>query len=224
MMAITLGVTAIFVAAAAVRPRPRRHQSDTVPAPARIDTLVISWTQRRARRREPSAREVGEWCDDIARRVRSGSSLRNAVTDALTGAAVERATAPLLLGLDRGQSIVDAIGRVRAQGPHLELALGVLATASRIGGPSAAAIDRTAMLLRQRTADLEERSTQAAQALLATHVMTAVPLVMLGVLVVTDTDVRSVATSSAGASCIGAGLLLNVAGWCWMHRIVRSST
>lgn len=223
MMAIALGVMAVVVAATAVRPRPRRHHSDTTPTAVRIDTLVIAWTQRRARRQRPSARAVSEWCDDIARRVRSGSSLRNAVTDAPTDPAVEHATAPLLLAIDRGQSIVDAIGRVHAPGPHLELALGVLATASRIGGPSAAAIDRTAMLLRQRTADLEERSTQAAQARLATHVMTAVPLAMLGVLMVTDADVRAVTTSSTGASCIGVGLLLNAAGWFWMHRIVRAS-
>ncbi len=138
-------------------------------------------------------------------------------------AAVMRATTPMLLAIDRGQSLADAIGRADTPGPHLHLALGVLATASRIGGPSAASIDRVAMLLRQRTADLEERSTQAAQARLSTHVMTAVPLVMLAALVVTDADVRSVASSPTGAGCLGVGLMLNLSGWWWMRRIVRAS-
>jgi Flp pilus assembly protein TadB len=223
-IAVTLIVIAIVVAATAVRPHARRHEPDTAPAPARLDTFVTEWTQRRTRRQPPSARGVAAWCDDIARRVRSGSSLRDAVTGAPCDAAVGRAITPLVLGLDRGQSLTDAVDRVDTARPHLHLALGVLAAASRIGGPSAASIDRAAVLLRQRAADLEERSTHAAQARLSTHVMTAVPLVMLAVLVVTDADVRSAATSPTGATCIVAGLALNAAGWLWMHRIVRTST
>ena len=224
MTAIASAMIAVVVAAAALRPRARRSESDTTAAPARPDSLVIAWTQRRARRRQPSARAVAGWCDAIARHIRSGSSLRDAVSGAPTDAAVGRATTPLRLAIDRGQSLVDAIGRVDAPGPHLELALGVLATSSRIGGPSAASIDHVATLLRQRAADLDERSAQAAQARLSTHVMTAVPLVMLAVLVVTDADVRSVATSPTGVTCIGGGLLLNATGWWWMHRIVEKST
>ncbi len=224
MTATAIVLVAVFIAAAAVRPRARRHEPDTAPAPARLDTLVTEWTQRRARRQPPSARAAAEWCDDIARRVRSGSSLRDAVAGAPADAAVGRATTPLLLALDRGQSLADAVDRVHAAGPHLHLALGVLAAAGRIGGPSAASIDRAAVLLRQRAADLEERLTQAAQARLSTHVMTAVPLVMLAVLVVTDADVRAVATSPTGATCITVGLALNAAGWWWMHHIVRTAT
>ena len=79
------------------------------------------------------------------------------------------------------------------------------------------------MLLRQRAADLDERSAQAAQARLSTHVMTAVPLLMLAALVATDGDVRSVVTSPTGAACIAAGLTLNAAGWWWMNRIVGTA-
>lgn len=224
MNAILIVAIAVTVAGAAVRPRAGRHQPDTAPAPERPDTLVTGWRQRCARRQQPSARAVAEWCDDIARRVRSGSSLRDAITGAPTDAAVGHATTPLMLGLDRGQSLAAAVDRVDTAGPHLHLALGVLTTASRIGGPSAASIDRTAALLRQRAADLEERSMQAAQARLSTHVMTAVPLLMLAVLVVTDADVRSVTTSTTGATCITVGLALNATGWWWMHHIVRTAT
>jgi len=224
VIAIFIVAIAVAVAGAAVQLRAGRHEPDTAPAPTRLDTLVSAWTQRRARRQPPSARAVAEWCDDIARRVRSGSSLRDAVTGAPTDAAVGHATTPLLLALDRGQSLADAVDRILAAGPHLHLALGVLAAASRIGGPSAASIDSVAVLLRQRAADLEERSTQAAQARLSTHVMTAVPLVMLAVLVVTDADVRAVTTSPTGATCITVGLALNATGWWWMHHIVRTAT
>jgi Flp pilus assembly protein TadB len=119
-----------------------------------------------------------------------------------------------------GRRCAEAAERATDGGPHLRLALGVISTASRLGGPSAASIDRTAVALRQRAADLDERSAQAAQARLSTHVMTAVPLLMLAVLLATDADVRSAATSTIGAGCIGVGLALNLLGWWWMHRIV----
>jgi hypothetical protein len=43
---------------------------------------------------------------------------------------------------------------------------------------------------------------------------------MLGALIATDHDVRSASTSSVGAACIAAGLVLNITGWRWMRRIV----
>ncbi len=138
--------------------------------------------------------------------------------------ATERATSNLRLAIDRGAALTDAVGRVDDAGPHLRLALGVIATTSRLGGPSAASIDRTATLLRQHAGDLDERSSHAAQARLSTHVMTAVPLSMLGILVVTDDDVRSAAGSPIGAVCITAGLVLNLLGWWWMRRIVGGAT
>ena len=217
-------VVALCVAALPVRPRARREQTEAPTATARVDALAISWRTRRDNRRSPSPRTVATWCDDIARRVRSGSSLRDAVTAVPTDAALQRSTIPVLLAIERGAALADAVARVDDADTHLRLALGVIATASRIGGPSAASIDRTAALLRQRAADLEERSTQAAQARLSTHVMTAVPLVMLAALLATDADVRSAATAPAGIACIGAGILLNAIGWWWMHRIVRTST
>jgi Flp pilus assembly protein TadB len=218
--ALVLVVLMIGVTAAALRPRSHRSEHTEAPAPTRRSGLAAAWALRRDRRRQPSARAVAGWCDDIARRVRSGSSLREAVTAVPADATTERATSPVRLAVDRGLSIADAVGRVDDTGTHLRLALGVIATASRVGGPSAASIDRTAMLLRQRAGDLEERRSQAAQARLSTHVMTAVPLLMLSVLVATDDDVRSAATSPVGAGCIVAGLVLNTVGWCWMRRIV----
>ena len=186
--------------------------------------MVAAWWRRRDRHRRPSARDVASWCDEIARQVRSGSSLRQAVAVIPSDSATEWATSTLRLAIDRGLSINESVDRVDDAGPHLRLALAVLATTSRIGGPSAASIDRTAVLLRQRAADLDERSSQAAQARLSTHVMTAVPLLMLAVLVATDGEVRAAATSPVGAVCVAAGLTLNIIGWWWMRHIVGTTS
>jgi tight adherence protein B len=223
MLALVLVGLTVGVAAVPLRPRRHRDDLDRASVPP-FAALAAAWTAQRNRHRQPSARAVAGWCDEIARRVRSGSSLRDAVTVLPTDTPTERATSPIRLAIERGLSIPDSVGRVPDVGPHLRLALGVIATTSRIGGPSAAAIDRTAMLLRQRAGDLDDRSSQAAQARLSTHVMTAVPLVMLGVLVATDDDVRSATTTPVGAGCILAGLVLNAVGWWWMHRIVGGSS
>ena len=217
-------VAAAVVAAMALRPRPRRLEPVAEQGPTRLDIASAVWTLRRSRRRTPDARGVATWCDDIVRHVRSGSTLREALSVVPDDPATARSTTPLRLAIDRGSSIPDSVVRVDDAGPHLRLALGVIVATSRIGGPAAAAIDRTAMALRQRAADLDERSVHAAQARLSTHVMTAVPLLMLGVLVALDSEVRSVVASPIGSVCIAMGLLLNAAGWWWMHRIVRAST
>ena len=104
------------------------------------------------------------------------------------------------------------------------IVLTVIAAASEVGGSAAAAIDRVAATLRQRAADQAERRVQAAQARLSAHVMTAVPLSMLGLLLATDDDVRVVIITPVGATCLVAGLTLNTGGWLWMRHIVEVST
>ncbi len=225
MIAVLCAAFALVVAAAAVQPRRSRADlaASPSPSPSRFVRITDLLDRRRARRR-PSPRAVAAWCDEVSRRVRSGSSLREAVTVPPPDSATRDATSALRLGIDRGLSISESVVRVEPSGPHLGLALDVMATTSRIGGPSAASIDRTAVLLRQRAADLDERSAHAAQARLSTHVMTAVPLVMLALLVVTDDDVRSTTTSPIGATCVVIGLALNIAGWWWMRRIIGASS
>ncbi len=118
--------------------------------------------------------------------------------------------------------MVDAVESVRRgdEGPHLELALSVIATSARLGGSPAAAIDRTASTLRRRAADVDERDAHSAQARLSAHVLTVVPVAMLALLVVTDDDVRVASTSPVGATCIVVGLSLNAIGSLWMRHII----
>lgn len=220
---------ALCVMVGAVALHPRRIRLEPRATSLRSDSLLgdlaTTWRRRRAMRRPPNARHVAEWCDELARHLRGGSSLREALVTVVPGDdRTSRLTATMRFAIERGHSVHDAIDRVESNGPDLHIALSVLATASRIGGPCAAAVDRTAMSLRQRAADSDERSGQAAQARLSSQVMTAVPLLMLALLVTTDDDVRAVVRSPLGALCIATGLALNAAGSWWMHRIVRSGS
>jgi len=224
MMPAAAVTLAVLVAAMAVRPRRHRGTNAETPVPSRLDQAVTAGAAWRHRRQTPNARHVASWCDDVVRRVRSGSTLREALSETPEDATTARATVPLRVGIERGLPIPDAAKRVGDAGPHIRLALAVIVSTSRIGGPAAASIDRTAVVLRQRAADLEDRATHAAQARLSTHVMTAIPVLMLAVLAATDDDVRSVVTSPIGSACIAGGLALNALGWWWMNRIVRAQT
>lgn len=215
------GITAIAIA---LRPTAKRTPAPppSSPIPAgRASRLRIRWAERRPVR-SPDATAVAAWCDDLARELRSGTTLRQALTSvAPADAATDSWTAPWRLGLERAQRID---GVVEGAGAHLQLAIAVIAAAAEAGGSAAPAIDRVAATLRQRAADRDERRAQAAQARLSAHVMTAVPLVMLGLLVLSDHDVRAVLATPAGAGCVAAGLALNASGWFWMRRVVGAPT
>jgi tight adherence protein B len=165
---------------------------------------------------------VAEWCDHLARRLRSGVTLRDALLTTIPDdEPTKRLTEPIRRRLDRGEPVEAAVGAVEAPGSHLHLALTIIATAARVGGSSAPAIDRTATTLRGRAADHDERQAQAAQARISAHVLTAVPLLMLTLLVTTDSDTREAVTTTVGMICLAVGLSLNLVGSAWMRRMIR---
>ena len=213
-----LAALTVVAVAAAWRPTPTRSVSPTATPPRRfiVSTIAVRWP-RPARRPEPSA--VAAWCDELSREVRSGTTLRHALATVVPhDAATSAHTAPLRLGLGRARPIGELVGA--DAGAHLQLAMGAIAAAAAVGGPAAPALDRVAATLRRRAADRDERRSQASQARLSAHVMTAVPLLMLALLVSTDADVRTIVPTPIGVACLGAGLVLNATGWLWMRRIV----
>jgi tight adherence protein B len=218
-VAAVLLASAVIVAGASLRPID--HRAPVARPNAREVGVLARIAGHRRRRRSAGARAVAAWCDELSRELRSGSTLRRALSTTIPadGAIADR-TAPLRLGLDRALTVGDATARVVDPGPHLRLALAVIVATSEVGGSAAEAIDRVAGTLRQRATDHDERRVQAAQARLSAHVMTAVPLAMLGLLVASDDDVRAVLRTPVGAACVLSGLVLNGSGWFWMRHIV----
>jgi Flp pilus assembly protein TadB len=214
------------------------HRLDRNPA-ATVAEWVRWLADRRPQRRTALRPEdVARWCDDLARRVRTGSSLTGALLDCTNVEALHDATAPIRHALERGTAIADCLtpptraglhpavihrgppGDAKPGHQHLALALSVIAAVAEVGGSAAPALDRVASALRLRAVDRDDRATQAAQARLSAHVLTVLPVLMLSVLVVTDADVRDVITGGVGAMCVLMGTTLNLAGWCWMRRVI----
>ena len=238
--------------AGTVGDRRRRGSSDHDPRPRTVRSPV----DRRRRpcngaddRRPSDAHplrpdDVARWCDDLARRVRAGSSLggRSARIherrarrctprrhrSATPSSAARRSPSrwrcwPRWTAPDAAHR--PSCGPSAPGQQHLALACSVIAAVAEVGGSAAPALDRAASALRLRAIDRDDRATHAAQARLSAHVLTVLPLLMLSVLVLADADVRDVVIAGrVGATCVLIGATLNLVGWWWMRRVIGAPT
>lgn len=195
--------------------RPRVNVADGRRAPVRIT--------RFARRTRLGDDDVAAWCDDLARRVRSGASLASALRTATPSPALSPIVAPIGLALDRGDSVAGATRRIASGDANVELALGVLHACADLGGPAAQPLDRAASTLRARAADLADRDVHSAQARLSALVLTLLPVAALALVLSTSPATRAAVLGSSGSICLGVGAVLNAAGWWWMRRIIGRS-
>ncbi len=248
MNAVTVATTALttltvaLAVAAALRSRPSRR---AVEMQSLQPTSASAWRARlgRLRHRDDRVRPgaLAEWADDLARMLRHGSSLHQALTSAVANDAVIAArTDGLRHRLERGTTVAAACDewagelitareprRRRSRpthGTHLLVTLaGVIGAAAALGGAAAAPLDRFAVTMRQRASAEREREAQSAQATMSARVLTAVPLVVLALLLATDPDVRSVISSVTGGAAVALGLALNALGGVWMRRLIHNS-
>lgn len=182
---------------------------------------------RRPPERGPSDVDVANWCDDMARALRSGSSITTALADSgVDHPAVASLIGPVIVQLGRGRSLVEALhvgagGGGAAQGATAGgLALTVTRTCAELGGPAARPLERLAATLRARDALRQEQMAHSAQAQMSARVMTLVPVGMLALLASTDPQVRAAVGSPAGLAAVTVGAGLNLAGWWWMQHII----
>ncbi|WP_040493748.1 type II secretion system F family protein [Ilumatobacter nonamiensis] len=171
---------------------------------------------------------VAAWCDELARGLRHGSTLRSVIAGTVPDdAAVAQHTAFLRHRLERGSTVSAAcddwsvdLERDPASGiDALHTFAAVLSATAALGGNTAEPIDRFGVAMRQRASDRLERGANSAQARMSARVLTVVPLAMLALLLATDGDVRATVTSASGATVVGIGLVLNTVGAWWMRRI-----
>lgn len=190
--------------------------------------LSERWRARPGPRGRRLVDELPNALDDVARALRAGASVPQALADAaLAGGVAASELGDLVARAHRGLSLEENLARWMDERPMVEvrLAATALGLAAAAGGSAAQAVESVAATLRERHAATEEVRVQSVQARLSAVVIALLPLGFTAWCVTTDPRAAAFLLGSAvGWACLTAGLtLLAVGGW-WMARIVRSAT
>jgi len=169
-------------------------------------------------------RELPVALDAVARSLRSGASLRQAV-----GEAADAVPGPLGADLGRvdvalahGDPLVIALDRwlsARAL-PGVRLAVAALSLGAEAGGASAQAVDGVAATLRTNLDVAAEVRALSSQARLSALVIALAPVAFSLLAATTDGSTASfLLRTPLGLVCLAIGLGLDAVGFLWMRRI-----
>jgi tight adherence protein B len=184
----------------------------------------------------PSARRRGERrfdadlpaaLDAVARSLRAGASLRQALGDAAgesrgpVAADLHGVVAATVAGIPLAEAL-DGWGRARRRGDVL-LAVAALQLAIETGGASARAVDGLAATIRRRAAVQDEARALSAQARASALVLACAPLAVCAFTVVAGGEAADfLLHTPLGLACLAGGLSLDALGGWWMARLTRA--
>ena len=167
---------------------------------------------------------LSELLDATARNLRLGKSMASSIQSATETSTIKDSVInDLVATTTRGESFADATKRLipTAKTNELIFALRTIDLAATGGVGGVLALERAAIVLRERSTNINDRQMQASQALLSTKVLSWAPVAVAGWLIATSSSVRSfLILSVSGWVCILFGLSLNYAGRRWMQTIV----
>lgn len=166
--------------------------------------------------------------DEVARRLRGGLSLSDAMLGADDGmhTLFRSAFAPVRIMIDSGVDPARAVKNWQVTGnqPAVDLFAGSLAVGAAVGGVTPRTLDSVAQTIRDRLALVAEVSMQASQAKLSALVMTLAPLLFSVLLVFTDKRAANfLLATPVGWACLLVGLGLDLIAGVWMARLGRVS-
>jgi len=164
----------------------------------------------------------------VARSLRSGASLRQAVEEAGAAAGTGRV---LSVELSRaaaeaaqGASLVHALEAVGARRPLPGVRLGVaaLCLGAETGGAQARAVDAVAATVRERLAVTAELRALSSQARISALVIGLAPLGFGAFAAATDPRTSQfLLHTTGGLVLLVAGLMLDAVGWLWMQHLAK---
>jgi len=164
----------------------------------------------------------------VARSLRSGASLRQAVEEAGAAAGTGRVLSSELsraaAEAAQGASLVSALEAVGARRPLPGVRLGVaaLCLGAETGGAQARAVDGVAATVRERLAVTAELRALSSQARISALVIGLAPLGFGAFAAATDPRTSQfLLHTTGGLVLLVAGLVLDAVGWLWMQHLAK---
>lgn len=187
---------------------------------------LLAWRLLRRRADDLLETALPGAVDAIARALRSGASLRQALAEAATATPgpLGEELSSVVRATDRGASVVAALEAWGERQPTagVRLVVSALCLGAETGGALARAVDGVAATLRQRLAARAEARALATQARASAAVLAAAPLAFTAVTSVVDARTSSfLFRTPTGLLCLAGGLLLDAAAALWMARLTR---
>jgi tight adherence protein B len=183
---------------------------------------------RRGRADERVEKALPGALEAVARSLRSGASLRQAVEEAGAAPGTGRVLAGELsraaAEAAQGASLVTALEGVGARRPLPGVRLGVaaLCLGAETGGAQARAVDGVAATVRERLAVAAELRALSSQARISALVIGLAPVGFGAFAAATDPRTAQFLLHTAGGLVLLlAGLVLDGLGWLWMQRLAR---
>lgn len=164
--------------------------------------------------------------EDVARGLRSGASLRQAIAEAAPRAPGQLGDdlARVARVADHGATLVSSLEDWARRRPlaGVRLVVAALCLGAETGGARAQAVDGVAATLRQRIAAQSEARALATQARVSAAVIAAAPVAFCAVASATDARTLDFLLRTVpGLAFLSAGLALDVLGALWMARLTR---
>lgn len=162
--------------------------------------------------------------DSVARSMRSGASLRQALSEVETGGPLGIAVDELMQSVARGRPLDVALADLPLAWPCSEVRIAATALALAAGNESgtALALDGVGESLRDLAGLEAELRALTAQVRASMYVTAALPLLFFGVTALVDPSAAGfLVTSPFGRFCLALGIGLDAVGFLWMRRLVR---
>jgi tight adherence protein B len=164
--------------------------------------------------------------EEIARGLRTGASLRQAIVEAASSASglLAGELVAVTAALERGVPLVDALElwATSATRAGVRLAVAALCLGAETGGAQARAVDGVAATLRERLAVASEVRALTSQTRASMLVIAASPLAFCAFASATDPRTSTfLFRTPVGLACLALGLTLDAVGALWMRRLSR---
>jgi Flp pilus assembly protein TadB len=171
--------------------------------------------------------QLAEILDTTARHLRLGESFASALQAAVSS---QQCAIQALQDFSRSCALGEAASEISkrliktAKTKDQQFVVKTLELAATGGVGGVMALERAAIVIRERATHIDDRLAQAAQALLSTRILSWTPLLVAGWLLVSSAPVRNyLILSPSGWICLLLGIGLNLAGRKWMHAIIAPS-